>query len=286
MYNVPDDQILSFQRRGYSIIRDHFDQAAVRRLRAVSDELAQRALAILEQCERDGISPAIVAATRPKELIVVQEAEDPRMVCRYEYMIGCSPVFSKIIETAVRPAVTSMLGEAASVFKDKTNEKLPGGGAFGPHQDFVAYQHFGPRYNVTALISIHPSTAENGCVQFATNFLELTTRRPDFVSSTIGGRHILHHEIGGRNNGDILPEIAAHLEWDEVEVGPQDLVVFDSFVPHYSKPNLSSLPRRAVFVTFNGEREGQWYERYYKDKRANYHNPKFHISTPTVHRTT
>jgi hypothetical protein len=37
-----------------------------------------------------------------------------------------------------------------------------------------------------------------------------------------------------------------------------------------------------MFMTFSATREGNWYEKYYHDKRQNYGDPKFHVSTPTL----
>jgi ectoine hydroxylase-related dioxygenase (phytanoyl-CoA dioxygenase family) len=243
--------------------------------------MSASAAAILAECNRHGQSPAERASQHLDELIVVPEASDPSKVCRYEYMIGSSPAFREFTERLVGPVMSLLLNEPVVPFKDKTNEKLPGGGGFGPHQDFVAYQHFGPRYNVTALITINAATRQNGCIQFAENFAELIRNRPSFIKSTVDGRHILKHKEGGENHGDLAEEIAKHVVWSEVETDPSDLVVFDSFIPHCSKPNMSEAQRRAIFVTFNKLREGSWYDRYYAEKRLKYHDPKFHVSTPT-----
>jgi hypothetical protein len=38
-----------------------------------------------------------------------------------------------------------------------------------------------------------------------------------------------------------------------------------------------------MFLTFNAKREGEWYVRYYGEKRERFNDPKFHVSTPTAH---
>jgi hypothetical protein len=63
--------------------------------------------------------------------------------------------------------------------------------------------------------------------------------------------------------------------------GRRDLVLFDSFVPHHSVKNRTESLRRAMFVTFNPIAEGEWYDAYYREKRTDPSNPKFHVSTPT-----
>jgi len=92
---------------------------------------------------------------------------------------------------------------------------------------------------------------------------------------------LLHSTNGGPNHGDIRPDIAAELDWHPIASTPADLVIFDSFVPHRSDINRSAKPRRAIFVTFNFASQGSPYDEYYADKRLNYDDPKFHVSTPT-----
>jgi ectoine hydroxylase-related dioxygenase (phytanoyl-CoA dioxygenase family) len=280
----PSEEHLDFfQRQGYVVLRGFFASRSVQSVQEISENMSASAAAILAECNRHGQSPAERAFQHLDELIVVPEASDPSKVCRYEYMIGSSPAFRDFTERLIGPMIGLLLNEPVVPFKDKTNEKLPGGGGFGPHQDFVAYQHFGPRYNATALITINAATQQNGCLQFAQNFPELIANEPDFVKSIADGRPILNHEEGGENHGDLEEDIAKRVVWSVVETDPSDLVVFDSFIPHRSEPNMSETQRRAIFVTFNRLREGRWYDRYYAEKRSRYHDPKFHVSTPTRH---
>lgn len=280
----PSEEHLDFfQRQGYVVLRGFFASRSVQSVQEISENMSASAAAILAECNRHGQSPAERAFQHLDELIVVPEASDPSKVCRYEYMIGSSPAFRDFTERLIGPMIGLLLNEPVVPFKDKTNEKLPGGGGFGPHQDFVAYQHFGPRYNATALITINAATQQNGCLQFAQNFPELIANKPDFVKSIADGRPILNHEEGGKNHGDLEEDIAKRVVWSVVETDPSDLVVFDSFIPHRSEPNMSETQRRAIFVTFNRLREGRWYDRYYAEKRSRYHDPKFHVSTPTRH---
>ena len=51
---------------------------------------------------------------------------------------------------------------------------------------------------------------------------------------------------------------------------PGDVLFFDSFVPHRSGPNRTSVQRRVLYVTYNGASAGDSRERYYADKRASY----------------
>ena len=54
------------------------------------------------------------------------------------------------------------------------------------------------------------------------------------------------------------------IEFESVECKGGSIVVFNGFVPHRSAANASSFPRRAVFLTFNPQYEGDYHKRYYE----------------------
>lgn len=280
---VSRDQIDTFRKLGYVCLRNFFSPSLVSELREISDGFSSRAAAILESCRTAGMSLADRAGSDPSELIVVPEVDSPTQVCRYEFMLGSDSRFREFAGRFVAPAMAELTGEGMTPFKDKTNEKLPGGGAFPPHQDFAAYRVFGPNYHATAALAIHPANEANGCVQFAANYTEIMSRVPEFVMDTIGGRVLLHYHEGGPYNGNVREDIAAQMKWDCLQVNPEDLVAFDSFVPHYSEINRSHRPRRTIFITYSKASKGSYYAQYYLDKRANYFHPRFHVSTPTRH---
>jgi len=281
---IPNEQIARFRTRGYVCVRNCLSADLVCALRGISDQLSSQASSILASSRAAGMSLSEWARTRPRELIVVPEKAFPTQVCRYEFMMGNSPDFKELVVEYFQDAVSELVGDGVVPFKDKTNEKLPGGGAFTPHQDFAAYRAFKPRYHATALLTIDPADTANGCVQFASNVDELITAEPAVVLDTVDGKALLHYNDGGPHNGDITADISRQLRWQPLETKPGDLVVFDSFIPHYSAANKSTNRRRAIFVTFTRASEGPFYDEYYADKRLNYDDPKFHVSTPTSHR--
>ncbi|HUD51097.1 phosphonate degradation HD-domain oxygenase, partial [Parvibaculum sp.] len=271
----------SFRRDGVLVLRDFFGADEVAEIDRLSRAMGAEADEMLRLANDSGRPVAELAREMPDALIAVPEAADPMQLCRFEYLIGRNEEFRHLIETRIAPVIEAVTGEPFIPFKDKENEKHPGGGAFGPHQDFAAYQAFGPRYNVTAMISVDAATRENGCLEFASNWAAFAAAASDAVESRVEGRPLLRFHKGGAQNGDILDPIEQALDWQAVETSPLDLVLFDSFAPHRSAPNGSAASRRAMFLTFNAVREGDWYQRYYADKRTNFDDPKFHISTPT-----
>lgn len=216
-------------------------------------------------------------------LVVVPEREDPAAVCRYEYVLGSHPELRELLLGLLAPAVCELAGEPFIPFKDKVNEKRPGGGAYRAHQDIVAYRAFGPRAYVTAMVTVDPATLENGALFVAESYRIFARANPWDVTETLEGRPVLRSYHGGERHGDLAAEIARRISWRPLETRPDELVLFDSFVPHRSEVNRSASSRRALFVTFAAAREGDWYERYYEEKRRSPLDPKFHVSTPTRH---
>ena len=278
---VDPDARRAFEKDGFVTLRNFFRPDEVHTIRSAALSLSTTAQAILERALVEGVSLSELARNEPGSLIVVPEADNSRQVCRFEFLLGADPQFARAVLKRLRPVMQALHGEPFVSFKDKENEKHPGGGAFRPHQDYAAYQSFGPRYNATAMLSIDSQTSSNGCLQFATNWMEVA-RDAMNVRDWVDGRPLFHFHSGGPSNGDIRQDISDRLTWVEVETTPADLVVFDSFVPHKSATNSTANSRRAMFMTFSAAREGNWYEKYYHDKRQNYGDPKFHVSTPTL----
>ena len=57
-----------------------------------------------------------------------------------------------------------------------------------------------------------------------------------------------------------------------VFVEPWDIVVFDSYTPHQSKPNVSNLSRRLAYLTYNRASDGDFKQEYYKKRNERVHN--------------
>lgn len=139
----------------------------------------------------------------------------------------------------------ALMGGAVTLFKDKINFKMPGGPGFTAHQDQQAgWSRYAPIF-VTAMVALDPATLENGCLEIAP------------------GRH-----RDGFLGEEWTPLDAAGLALRAVPTDPGDVIFFDSFVPHASKPNFTDRPRRILYLTFNLASGGDHRDRYYADKRA------------------
>ncbi len=245
-----------FGERGFLVLRGHFGPHEV--------ALVQGAAGRLEGAAG---------------VIAVPEAGREELVCRIEDFLGRDRELAALLERRVAPVVAALLGEPVVVFKEKLNFKRPGGGAFRPHQDYPAFTAFPPDYHVTAMLTVDPADAGNGCLRFASNYRAVLAELPGVEAAARGdGRHCLAQN----ERGDIAEPIAARLTWEALATAPADLVLFDSFVPHYSEPNRSSdRSRRAIFVTYNAAAQGAYRDGYYRMKRADPDHPLFHVGTPT-----
>ncbi|STY28512.1 phytanoyl-CoA dioxygenase [Legionella wadsworthii] len=183
-----------------------------------------------------------------------KNAQGERQLCRIEnfidYHLGMHEVANSIRTVNL---ISSLMGERASIFKEKINYKFPGGGGFKPHQDAPAFVSFNQKFHITMMVAIDDCTLENGCLQV--------------VAGGANKPIILPQE----SDGSIKREIAGAFQWSPIECRTGDVILFDSYLPHYSEANQSNKPRRAIFITFSKFSEGgRKREAYYQDKREKF----------------
>ena len=138
----------------------------------------------------------------------------------------------------------ALLGERAVLYKEKINYKQPGGGGFAPHQDAPAYRFVD--HHVSVMVPMDAATEASGCLWVASGH----------------DRGLLPME-GLRGLRD---DVVAGLDWAPVELEPGDLLLFDSYVPHYSETNQTDTARRAWYLTYNAASAGDFRATYYEDK--------------------
>jgi 2-aminoethylphosphonate dioxygenase len=141
----------------------------------------------------------------------------------------------------------ALMGGPVVLFKDKINFKMPGGAGFKAHQDQQAgWSVYAPLF-VTAMVTLDAATLENGCLE------------------VVAGRH--------REGliGEQWKPLEEHgLNLQAVPTAPGDVIFFDSFVPHASKPNLTDSSRRILYITYNLASDGDHRARYFADKHASF----------------
>jgi len=169
-----------------------------------------------------------------------------RVIQRIENFVPFHAGFDQLIRNgALARWVAALMGGPVVLFKDKINFKMPGGPGFKAHQDQQAgWGRYAPLF-VTAMVTIDPATLDNGCLEM------------------VPGRHregLLGEEWNPLAEGDL----ALHA----VPTAPGDVIFFDSFAPHASKPNFTASPRRILYLTYNRASDGDHRDRYYAEKHA------------------
>lgn len=271
-----------FEKQGYVWIKGYYSPEQVMLLRAWSDQIAEGSHTLLSLSYSTGHSLKTLQQTIPGSLIVVPEAKDPQKVCRAEDLLTCYPDLYRFVYGTLTSYLGCLFGEPYALFKDKINFKWSGGGAFSPHQDFPAFEFFGPREHITAMVCIDEATLENGCLQIAQNWKETFIDDENVDPLALQkGTAILPYEVGGPSHGTIKKELCDKITWLPILAKPGDVVFFNSYVPHYSETNRSDAPRRAMFFTHNRLSEGEYKTAYYQTKRSDPDNPMFHFGTPT-----
>ena len=169
---------------------------------------------------------------------------------RIEDFCPVAPEFDALVHGRLMDASAELLGGEAVLFKDKINFKEPGGAGFEPHQDQQAgWTEFAPMF-VTALVTLDRSTLENGCLEMAD-------------APRLGA-------LIGEEWTPLTPEQMAAFALVPVPGEPGDVLFFDSYAPHASKPNLTEAQRRILYLTYNLASDGDHRRAYFAAKRASF----------------
>ncbi len=230
------EQIEAFHRDGFVHARGFFGAAEMRRITGWIDEIA-------------------AWPEEPGRHMVYHEASlaEPgtRVLQRIEDLTPFHEGFRSLyLRGRLQAAVSALLDEPATLFKDKINFKLPGGDGFKAHQDAQAGWNIFAKYYVTALVSIDAATVENGCLEMAAGW-----HRKGLVGD----------EWTPLGEGE-----TAGMTFVSHPTAPGDAIFFDSYTPHRSGPNLTNSPRRVLYVTYNRASEGDHRARYFADKRESF----------------
>jgi 2-aminoethylphosphonate dioxygenase len=211
-----------------------------------ADETAQLVRFTEEVCELPEIAGTQMVYREPSLL-----EPNARIVQRIENFCPYHASFDKLIRgSRLQAAVEELLGVPAVLFKDKINFKMSGGAGFEPHQDQQAgWSSYAPLF-VTALVSIDATSVENGCLE---------------ISSSPRQSRLI-----GREWEPLTAQEMPGLELLPVPTCQGDVLFFDSYVPHASRPNLTRDPRRVLYVTYNRASDGDHRVSYYADKRASF----------------
>ena len=230
---LSERQIAHYHDVGYVVLPGAFSALEVDRMGRWSDEL-------LDMPEEPG-----------RHWVYWEESlKHPgrKIVSRIENIVPFHAGFGDLAQV-LKGVCGQVFGEPAVLFKEKINFKMPGGDGFKPHQDSQAgWGRYASRF-CSVLVCIDDATIENGCLQ------------------VVAG----HHQ--GTRYSEWAPLTAADMAGMELIACPTrrgDIILFDSYTPHASEPNMTDQVRRIYFATYNRLSEGDHLAAYYADKRKSY----------------
>ena len=236
MSYLTEEQLTDFRRDGFIIIPSFYSTQEIKHVSSWIDELADRP-------HRPG-----------RERVYLEDDllhPGGRVLSRIEKFADFHEGLRDFIHAPkITGTVSEFFKEPAVLFKEKINFKLPGGGGFQPHQDIQPGWDDYASYFVSVLVTVDPSTVENGCLELAAG----------------------HHTRGliGRKWEPLASDELRGIEFKSYPMEPGDAAFFDCFVPHRSKANLTNERRRNLYLTFNRLSEGDHREKYFSDKRKSY----------------
>ena len=233
--SLAPDHLAEFAQRGWTSVPGFFSAQEAAEIARWTDQLSER-------------------PERPGAHMVYWEKSllDPEVKVRQRIEDFCPvhPDLDALVHGAVAEAAAELLGAPVVLFKDKINFKEPGGAGFEPHQDQQAgWSAYAPLF-VTALVAIDRATLENGCLEMAD--------APRLA------------QLIGEEWTPLTAESMAQLPMVSVPNEPGDVLFFDSYAPHASKPNLTDQGRRLLYLTYNAAPAGDHRRRYFEDKRASF----------------
>lgn len=172
-----------------------------------------------------------------------------KQLCRSENFLGYHSSLSDLARNLVQGCTAQLFGSESAMFKEKINYKLPGGAGFAAHQDSPAYIGLAADH-ISVLVAIDAADEENGCIQVA------------------AGQWIQGQVSFNPVTGVIFNDEEAKMMFQYVPCQPGDVVFFSGYIPHRSGPNLSTRPRRAMYLTYNPLSQGDNRESYYAAKHT------------------
>ncbi len=229
-------QLRDFERDGFIVVRGMYTPVEMRQMSDWIDEIAAW------------------PPSKGREMVYFEDSlkePDRRILSRIERFADFHDGFKYfVLDAKMTGKVEALLGDPCSLFKEKINFKLPGGGGFAPHQDIQPGWDEYADYFISVLVTVDPSTVENGCLELASG----------------------HHKKGliGRKWEPLAGAELEGVEFVKYPMQPGDVAFFDCFVPHQSAPNLTDRHRRNLYLTYNRASQGQKREDYFADKRRSY----------------
>ena len=231
---LSEQDILNYNNNGFLIKKEFFDESEALEIKKWIDDYQKR-----KPLDWSGKENAYY------ETSLLDEKS--RILSRIEKFTDFHYGLKNIAESSrLLDHLQELVGEECILFKEKINLKQPGGNGFRTHQDIVSRWDDFASYFINVFVTVDECTIENGCLEIAKGFTkkELITDYDSPIDETL------------EKDMNFVPCLTS----------PGDVIIFDCFIPHRSKPNLSNNQRRNMYLTYNKKSEGDKRMKYYQRK--------------------
>jgi len=235
-YPVTSDEDASFYKEnGYLVIPDALSPAEISELRSDSVAICKREWGDV------GNLPDYDGTETDEEIL--------RQVLCIHMIHKISPIMHRYLsQRTMVDALTKIIGPNVKCMQSMLFIKAAGKPGQAWHQDEI-YIPTRDRSLTGGWMALDDATIENGCLRVVSGF----------------------HDRGLYRAWEPLSEKEMEgMEFVPTSTKPGDVILFDSYTPHSSEPNLTDQTRRIYFATYNRLSEGDQLEQYYADKRKGY----------------
>ncbi len=227
------DQLSTYQRDGFVMIRSLFDLEEIGILRQAIERDPQLRESLYDRKDSEGKATRMATWNHPGDSVYGLAARSQRVVDTMEDMLG---------------------GEVYHYHSKLTAKEPRVGGAWEWHQDYGYWYHNGCVYPYMAsvMLALDHSTRENGCLQV-------------LRGSHHAGR-VDHGVLPGEQVGADprrVEQMLKQLELVYAEMAPGDGLFFHSNVMHRSDQNRSENRRWTVLFCYNAARNDPYLEHHH-----------------------
>ena len=248
-----------FKKDGFLLIKDYFSSEEEETIIKIADKLE------------------LLKEEQNKWMIYFENTNNKKTKARLEHFINYNEDIKNILDKHIDKLLKEILDKRHILFKDKLNWKMPGCSGFFAHQDQPAWADFKPNKYITVALFANNTTIENGCLEFVKD-----KNKEGLLS------------YNENTTGQLSKQLEKTLNWEHIQTTPRDILIFDSYAPHRSKPNNSKHCRRIFYFTYNDIKFGNLYNNYFIKKRKEFppniertekvkvFNNKYNLANPIV----
>lgn len=230
---LSNEQIESYQQKGYLVLRQQFSKEEVSLWQAECNRLLSL---------DDIIDPLNVR-------VGFRSLDGKPYVEKFDPLVDISPVFNHLSQDErILTPLRDLYMDEPLLFKDKLIFKFPGVSGYTMHQDATYWQVFPYDGLISVMVAVDGASEENGGLELFPGYHDRLRSKPGELRN-MNAEEIAELDL---SSGDL------------VETEPGDMILFHSLTPHRSGPNRADYSRRQLYLTYSPSKNGQLYKAHYQ----------------------